>query len=75
MLDTVNPYVKIFRNAWDMLQTNNVVDFKIHLIKAYPGWQYSMPTVDGVATFIVRGDYGWEEKRDILVLKIDDNLQ
>ena len=36
MLDTVNPYVRIFRNARDILQADNVVDLKIRLIKARP---------------------------------------
>jgi len=37
MLDTVNPYVRIFQNARNILQVDDVVDLKIHLIKAHAG--------------------------------------
>ena len=74
MLDTVKPYVKVFRNAGDILQADNVINLRIHLIKAHLRRQYIMPTIDEVATLIMRVDYGRQEERDIIVHKIDVNL-
>ena len=74
MLNAVNPYVRVFRNARDILQADNVVDLRICIIKAHPGRQYTMPTADEVAALIVGGEHGREEERDVIVRKIDGNL-
>ena len=75
MLDTVNPYVKVFRNARDIFEADNVINLSIRIIKARPGRQYTLPTVDEVAALIVGGDVGDEEYRDIIVRKIGRSLQ
>ena len=75
MLDTVNPYVKVFRNARDIFAADNVINLSIRIIKARPGRQYTLPTVDEVAALIVGGDVGDGEHRDIIVRKIGGSLQ
>ena len=75
MLDAVNPYVKVFRNARDIFEADAVINLSIRIIKARPGRQYTLPTVDEVAALIVGGDVGGEEHRDIIVRKIGGNLQ
>ena len=75
MLDVLNPYVKVFRNARDIFEANAVINLSIRIIKARPGRQYTLPTVDEVAALIVGGDVGGEEHRDIIVRKIGGNLQ
>ena len=61
MLDAVNPYVKVFRNARDIFEANNVINLSIRIIKARLGRQYTLLTADEVATLTVRGDIGGEE--------------
>ena len=75
MLDSINPYVRVFRNARDVLHANNIVDLRIRIIQARPGRQYTRPTADEVAALIVGGEHTDGETRDIIVCKIDGNLQ
>jgi len=70
MFDTVNPYVKVFRNARDIFEADNMINLSIRIIKPRPGRQYILPTVDEVAALIAGGDVGDEEHRDIIVRKI-----
>ena len=37
MLDTVNPYVKVFRNARDIFEADNVIKLSIRIIQVRPG--------------------------------------
>ena len=53
MLDVVNPYVRVFRNARNILQVDSIVDLRIRIIKARHGRQYTMPTVDEVVLAVV----------------------
>jgi len=75
MLDTVNPYVKVFCSARDIFKADNVINLSIRIIKVRLGRQYTLPTVDEVAAPIVGGDVADEEHRDIIVRKIGGSLQ
>ena len=75
MIDVVNPYVKVFHNAHDIFEVVNVINLSIRIIKAHVGRQYTLSTVDEVATLIVGGNQGVDERRDIIVRKIRENLQ
>ena len=67
MLDTVNLYVKVFRNARDIFEADNVINLSIRIIKSRPRRQYTLPIVDEVTTLIVGGDVGDEEHWDVIV--------
>ncbi|KAK9280663.1 hypothetical protein L1049_014360 [Liquidambar formosana] len=75
MLNDINPYVKIFRNARDKMSENNVRDLKVQIIQSRGGRQYIRPTTNEIAALIV-GD-GTEDvgNRDIVVCKSDGTLQ
>ena len=62
MLDAVNPYVKVFCNARDIFQANNMINLSIYIIKARFGRQYTLATIDAVAALIVGGDHGGDER-------------
>jgi len=74
MLDTVNPYVKVFHNACSVFEADNMINLSIRIIKARPGRQYTLSTADKVTALIVRGDIGSEEHWDIIVRKKGENL-
>ena len=57
VLDLVNPYVRVFWNARDIIQANNIVDLRICIIEVRPGRQHIRPTADEVAALIVGGEH------------------
>ena len=67
MLDAVNRYVKVFHNARDIFEADDVINLSIRIIKIHPGRQYTLPNADEVIALIVGGDIGGEEHRDIIV--------
>ena len=72
MLDSVNPYVAIFRRARDMLRDHGeVLDVRIQIIQAREGRQCITPTANEVAGLLV-GD-GTENfgSRDVIIQKRD----
>ena len=75
MLNSANPYMRVLRNAWDILHANNIVNLRIRIIEARPGRQYTRPTADEVAALIVDGEHTDGETQDIIVCKINGNLQ
>jgi len=75
MLDSVNPYVVIFKRARDMLRDHGeVLDMIIRIIQAREGRQYISPTPNEVAELLV-GD-GPENfgSRDVIIQKRDGTL-
>ena len=52
MLDECNPYVHVFRNATDILQTGVVHDMRIQILRSRPRGQYLRPTTDEVAALL-----------------------
>jgi len=75
MLDECNPYVHVFRNARDILQTGDIRDMRIRIRRSRLGGQYLRPTADEVTTLIVGGEDGHEMGGDIIVRQLDGNLQ
>uniref|UniRef100_A0A803N417 ATP-dependent DNA helicase n=1 Tax=Chenopodium quinoa TaxID=63459 RepID=A0A803N417_CHEQI len=76
MLDDINPYVAVFRNAGSMLRDQGEhQDLRIKLIRAREGRQYIQPTTSEVVALMV-GD-GTEDigNRDIILQKVDGELQ
>ena len=61
MLDAVNRYVKVFHNARDIFEADDVINLSICIIKVCHRRQYTLPTTDKVAALIVGGDVGGEE--------------
>jgi len=53
MLNVRNPYVQVFHQARDIINTNNVHDMSIQIITARPGRQSIRSTADEVAALIV----------------------
>jgi len=75
IFDVVNPYVKVFAMHVISFKVNNVIDLCIRIIKAHPGTQYTLPTIDEIAALIIGGNHGGDEHKDIIVHKIGGNLQ
>lgn len=76
MLDNINPYVAVFRNAANMLHCQGQTrDLQIKLIRAREGRQYDQPTANEVAALMV-GD-GTEDlgNRDVILQTLDGRLQ
>ncbi|XP_021765519.1 uncharacterized protein LOC110730050 [Chenopodium quinoa] len=76
MLDDINPYVAVFRNAGSMLRDQGEHQYlRIKLIRAREGKQYIQPTASEVVALMV-GD-GTEDigNQDIILQKIDGGLQ
>jgi len=46
MLDAVDSYVKVFRNAHDIFEADDVIYLSIRIIKARPGMQYTLTIVE-----------------------------
>jgi len=67
MLDECNPYVYVFRNARDILQTSDIRGMHIRILRSRPGGQYLGPTADEVTTLIVGGEDEHEMGGDIIV--------
>jgi hypothetical protein len=76
MLDEHNVHAKFFRMARDMLQNQQIVDFKLQLIseRKSDGRIYNQPTVFEVAAFIP-GDINSGSQRDIIMHKRSGRLQ
>jgi len=76
MLDSVNPYVAVFRRAKDMLRDHGEVpDLRIRIIQAREGRQYIRPTADEVAGLIVGDGTEHFGPRDVILQTRDGTLQ
>jgi len=76
MLDSVNPYVAVFRRARDMLRDHGeVLDVKIRIIRAREGRQYITPTANEVAGLLVGDGTENFESRDVIIQRRDGTLQ
>jgi len=64
----VNPYVHIFKNARDILQSGLVHDMHIQIFQSRPREKYIRPIPDEVAGFIVEGEDAKEMGSDIIDL-------
>ena len=68
MLDSVNPYVAVFRRARDMLSDHGeVLDLRIRIIQAREGRQYIRPTAEEIAGLIVGDETEHFRPRDVIV--------
>lgn len=54
MLDAVSPYVKVFGNARDIIEADNLANLSIRIVKACVRRQHTLPTMDKVTAPIVR---------------------
>ena len=75
MLNATNPYVKVFCNARDRLSENGTQDLHVRILHSQEGRQYARPTTNEVAAIIVGDEYEITGNRDIIVQKLDGNLQ
>ncbi|KAG8366041.1 hypothetical protein BUALT_Bualt17G0034800 [Buddleja alternifolia] len=75
MLDSVNPYVQIFRSARDALQHDSGVNLHIRILHSRNNRQYNQPTASEIATLIVGDDTDAIGCRDIIVRKNDGYLK
>ncbi|XP_021761438.1 uncharacterized protein LOC110726294 [Chenopodium quinoa] len=76
MLDDINPYVAVFRNAGSMLLDQcDHQDLRIKLIFAREGRQYIQPTASEVAALMVGDETEDTCNRDIILQKVDGGLQ
>ena len=67
-MDSVNPYVAIFRRARDMLQDRGeVLHMRIRIIQAREGRQYITPTANEVAAFLVGDETENFRSRDVII--------
>jgi len=75
MLDSVNPYVAMFRRARDMLYDNGeVLDLRIRIIQAREGRQYIRPTAAEVTGLIVEDGTEYFGPRDVIIQTRDGTL-
>ncbi|XP_021771182.1 uncharacterized protein LOC110735317 [Chenopodium quinoa] len=76
MLDDINPYVAVFRNARSMLRDQGEhQDLRIKLICAREGRQYIQPTASEVAALMVGDGTNDIGNRDIILQKVDGGLK
>jgi len=76
MLDSVNPYVAIFRRAHDMLRDHDkVLDVRIRIIQAREDRQYITPTANEVAGLLMGDGTENFESTDVIIQKRDGTLQ
>ena len=75
MLDDINPYVKLFRTAREMLRHNDVIDLKLRIIHSRNNRQYIQPTSNEIVVVIVGENNGQISHRDIILFPRDGNLQ
>jgi len=76
MLDSVNPYVAVFRRACDMLcDHGEVFDLRIWIIQLRKGRQYIRTTAEVVAELLVGDGTEHFGSRDVIIQKMDGTLQ
>jgi len=76
MLDSVNPYVAVFRRARDMLRDHGeVLDVRTRIIQVREGRQYITPSVNEVVRLLVGDETEYFGSRDVIIQKRDGNLQ
>ena len=76
MLDSVNPYVVIFRRARDMLRDHGeVFDLRIQIIQARKGTQYIRHTAEEVVGLLVGNGTEHFGSWDIIIQKMHGTLQ
>ncbi|KAF8388771.1 hypothetical protein HHK36_025451 [Tetracentron sinense] len=75
MLDDINPYVKVFRNARDMLTESHIPNLSIRLLESRDGRQYTRPTTNEIAALIIGDGTEDVENRDIIVCTTDGYLK
>ena len=75
MLDSVNPYVIVFRRARDMLRDHGeVFDLQIQIIQTREGRQYIKPTTEEVVRLLVADGSEHIGSRDVIIQKMDGTL-
>ena len=70
-----NPYVQVFRQARDIVDTYNVRDMCIRIITTRPRGQYIRPTADEVAALIVGGEGAEATGHDIILRTVAGNVK
>ena len=75
MLDDINPYVKIFRSARDILEQNHTLNLHLKIIHSRGDRQYIQPSSNEIAALIVGENSGQVSHRDIILLSKHGNLQ
>ncbi|KAK4386227.1 hypothetical protein Sango_2493300 [Sesamum angolense] len=75
MLDTMNPYVQVFRNARDELQHDSGLNLNVRILHSRTNRQYIQPTSNKIAALIVGDDTNVAGCRDIIVCKNDGYLK
>ncbi|KAL0346372.1 UNVERIFIED_CONTAM: hypothetical protein Scaly_1653200 [Sesamum calycinum] len=75
MLDTVNPYVQVFRNVRDALQHDSGLNLHVRILHSRSNRQYIQPTSNEIAALIVGDDTNVAGCRDIIVCKNDGYLK
>jgi len=75
MLDSVNPYVIVFRRARDMLRDHcEVFVLQIRIIQTREGRQYIRPTIEEVAGLLVVDGTEHLGSRNITIQKMNGTL-
>ena len=78
MLNTVNPYIQVFRQAWDIIQASEVSDLSmvIHSDRTRNLHRYGTLTSSDVAALMIGDGCDIEpSNRDILLSKCEGDIQ
>ncbi|KAH7841847.1 hypothetical protein Vadar_029161 [Vaccinium darrowii] len=75
MLNVTNPYVQIFRRAGDIIRDNGAQDLRVRILSSRDGRQHIQPTINEFAAIIVCDGSESGVNRDIVVQKLDGQLQ
>jgi hypothetical protein len=70
MMYNINPYVKVFKMARDMMATEDApMDLKLRLIasRTKDACRYNVPTADEIAALMVGDGFEAVDKRDIIL--------
>jgi hypothetical protein len=71
MMYNINPYVKVFKMARDMMATEGApMDLKLRLIafRTKDACRYNVPTADEVATLMVGNGFEAVDRHDIILV-------
>src|SRR6266542_497275 len=78
MLNTVNPYIQVFRQAWDIIQASEVSDLSmvIHSDRTRNLYRYGAPIFSDVAALMIGDGCDIEPSNcDILLSKHEGGIQ
>ncbi len=78
MMYNINPYVKVFKMAGDMMATEGApMDLKLRLIafRTKDAHRYNVPTTDEVVALMVGDDFEVVDKRDVVIVQQADPCQ